>query len=127
LSPRVETRLNQSDVNRLDEAAKTTGKNRSKMARQALLWFLDNQDNMKNDERETEVAQAMRYATGQHVKAIKNSADRICKMLLAKQSTALGTLYSLWLATKGGQKSRSKCLLPYKLKGYAQNSVVRAY
>ena len=96
--PRVETRLNQSDVNRLDEAAKAAGKNRSEMARQALLWFLDNQENLKHDERESEVAQAMRCATDQHVKAIRTGVERICKMM-ARQSTALGTLYEItWMS-----------------------------
>jgi hypothetical protein len=96
--PRVETRLNQSDVIRLDEAAKAAGKNRSEMARQGLLWFLDSQENLKHDERETEVAQAIRYATDQLIKAIRIGVDRICKML-ARQSTALGTLYEItWMS-----------------------------
>ena len=98
LSPRVETRMNQSDSNRLDEAAKAAGKSRSDFARQAILWFLDHQDNIKHDERETEVAQAIRYATDQHVKAIRNGVDRVCKML-ARQGTALGTLYEItWMS-----------------------------
>ncbi len=98
LSPRVETRLNQSDSNRLDEAAKAAGQSRSDFARQALLWFLNNQENLKHDERETEVAQAIRYATDQHVKAIRTGVERICKMM-ARQSTALGTLYEItWMS-----------------------------
>ena len=63
-SPKVETRMTRADINRLDEAAKTAGQTRSDFVRHALLWYLDNQEKLEHDQRETEVAQAMRYATG---------------------------------------------------------------
>ena len=106
-SPRVETRLNMSDLKRLDEAAKTAGKTRADFARQALLWYLDNQDKLTHDDREAEVAQAIRYATDQHVKATKNGVDRICKML-ARQGAAIGTLYELsWMALPDDDNARA--------------------
>ncbi len=95
-SPKVETRLTRADITRLDKAAKAEEKSRSDFVRQALLWYLDNQEKLEHDERETEVAKAMRYATDQHVKAINNGVERICKML-ARQGTAIGTLYELSL------------------------------
>lgn len=78
-NPKVETRLHRTDIKRLDEAAKTAGLTRAEYARQALRWYLDNQEKLTIDERETETAKAMRYATEQHVKAINSGVDRICK------------------------------------------------
>ena len=97
-SPKVETRLSRVDIKRLDQAAMAAGKTRADFSRQALLWYLDNQEKLDHDQRETEVAKAMRYATDQHVKAINSGVERICKML-ARQGAALGTLYELsWMA-----------------------------
>ncbi len=106
-NPRVETRLTRADINRLDEAAKTAGKSRSDFTRQALLWYLDNQENLEHDQRETEIAKAMRYATDQHVKAINSGVERVCKML-ARQGAAIGTLYELsWMALPDDENARA--------------------
>ena len=75
-SPRVETRLNLADMKRLDDAAKAAGKTRADFSRQALLWYLDNQEKLTADDREAEVAQAIRYATDQHIKATHQGVDR---------------------------------------------------
>ncbi|HNB20836.1 MAG TPA: hypothetical protein PL012_15060 [Candidatus Obscuribacter sp.] len=105
-NPRVETRLTRADIKRLDDAAKEAGKSRSDYARQALLWFLDNQEKLEHDARETEVAKAMRYATDQHVKAINSGVERVCKML-ARQGAAIGTLYELsWMALPDDENAR---------------------
>ena len=105
-NPTVETRLTRADITRLDEAAKTAGKTRSDFMRQILLWYLDNQEKVELDKRETEVAEAMRYATDQHVKAINSGVERICKML-ARQGAAIGTLYELsWMALPDDEKAR---------------------
>ena len=105
-SPRVETRLNLADAKRLDELAKNAGKSRADFARQALLWYMDNQENLTLDSRESEVAQAIKYATDQHIKATRQGADRICKML-ARQGVALGTLFELsWMAMPGEEGER---------------------
>ena len=105
-SPKVETRLTRADINRLDEAAKTAQKTRSDFIRQALLWYLDNLENLEHNERETEVAKAMRYATDQHVKAINSGVERVCKML-ARQGAAIGTLYELsWMALPDDENAR---------------------
>ncbi len=105
-SPKVETRLTRADITRLDKAAKAEEKSRSDFVRQALLWYLDNQEKLEHDERETEVAKAMRYATDQHVKAINSGVERICKML-ARQGTAIGTLYELsWMALPDDENAK---------------------
>ena len=105
-SPKVETRLTRADITRLDKAAKAEEKSRSDFVRQALLWYLDNQEKLEHDERETEVAKAMRYATDQHVKAINNGVERICKML-ARQGTAIGTVYELsWMALPDDENAK---------------------
>jgi predicted transcriptional regulator len=105
-SPKVETRLARKDITRLDELARAAGKSRSELARQALLWYLDNQDKLEIDLREAETAKAMRYATDQHVKAINSGVDRICKML-SRQGAAIGTLYELsWMALPDDENAR---------------------
>lgn len=97
-SPKVETRLSRADVNRLDEAARLAGQTRADFIRQGLLWYLDNLENLKEAERETKTAQAIRYASDQIVKAILSATDRICGML-ARQGAEVGTLYELtWRA-----------------------------
>jgi predicted DNA-binding protein len=105
-SPRVETRLAQADLKRLDDNAKQAGQTRAEYARQALLWYLDNQEKLTLDDREAEVAKAIRYATDQHVKATRHGADRICKML-ARQGVAIGTLFELsWMALPDDENAR---------------------
>lgn len=106
-SPRVETRLAIADMKRLDDAAKAAGKTRADFSRQALLWYLDNQEKLTVDDREAEVAQAIRYATDQHIKATQQGVDRICKML-ARQGAAIGTLYELsWMALPDDENARA--------------------
>jgi predicted DNA-binding protein len=106
-SPRVETRLASADIKRLETAAEKAGQTRAEFTRQALLWYLDNLENLEHDKRETEVAQAMRYATDQHVKAINSGVDRICKML-ARQGRAVGTLYELaWMSLPDDDNARA--------------------
>jgi hypothetical protein len=107
VGPRVETRLVSTDIKRLDVAAKEAGQSRSEFARQAILWYLDNLENLKNDKREAEVTQAIRYATDKHVKAINLGVDRMCKML-ARQGRAVGTLYELaWMALPDDENARA--------------------
>lgn len=105
-NPTVETRLTRGDIKRLDDAAKLAGKSRSDFMRQILLWYLANQEKIELDARETEVAQAMKYATDQHVKAINSGVERVCKML-ARQGAAIGTLYELsWMALPDDENAR---------------------
>ena len=107
IGPRVETRLASADIKRLEAAAEKAGQTRAEFTRQALLWYLDNLENLEHDKRETEVAQAMRYATDQHVKAISSGVDRICKML-ARQGRAVGTLYELaWMSLPDDDNARA--------------------
>lgn len=105
-SPRVETRLAQVDLKRLDDAAKLGNQTRAEFSRQALLWYLDNQEKLTYADRESSIATAIRYATDEIVKAIKYGVDRICKML-ARQGVAIGTLYELsWMALPDDENAR---------------------
>ena len=107
VGPRVETRLVSADIKRLDVAAKEAGQSRSEFARQAILWYLDNLENLDNNKREAEVTQAIRYATDKHVKAINSGVDRMCKML-ARQGRAVGTLYELaWMALPDDENAKA--------------------
>jgi hypothetical protein len=108
-SPRIETRLSLADRKRFDEMAKAAGESQQEFARKALLWYMDNQQKLTLDDRETEVARAIKIASEANIKANRNAADRICKML-ARQGVALGTLFELhWMAMAGegeeGQKA----------------------
>ena len=90
--------LTVSDRTRLNELAKDQKRTNSEIARDAVRWYLNNQDKISQNEREAEVAKAIRYATDQIVRAIANGVDRMCKML-ARQGIAIGTLYEItWMS-----------------------------
>ena len=90
--------LTVSDRARLNELAKEQKRTNSEIARDAVRWYLDNQEKISQNERESEVAKAIKYATDQIVRAITNGVDRMCKML-ARQGIAIGTLYEItWMS-----------------------------
>ena len=92
--PKVETRLASADLKRLDEQAQLNGKTRAEITRQALLWYLDNVESQKEVKRESELAEAIRYATDQLVKGQLSGLNRVCGML-ARQGAAIETLFEL--------------------------------
>jgi hypothetical protein len=71
-SPRVETRLASADIKRLETAAEKAGQTRADLPGKLCsgIWIILR--TWSSDKREAEVAQAMRYATDQHVKAINS-------------------------------------------------------
>ena len=102
--PKVETRLAASDLARLEEQVKVTGKTRAEIVRKALLWYLDHVENEKESKREGELATAIRYATDQIVKGQLSGVDRICGML-ARQGAAVETLFEL---TRAGMENTAE-------------------
>lgn len=85
--PTVETKLTQADSNRVGELAKAEGRTKSEIVREAVLWYLEHKEELKSRDKEALIA-----------KEIRGMTDRICGML-ARQGTALGTLYELtWLS-----------------------------
>jgi predicted DNA-binding protein len=90
--------LTNADCARLTEVGKTLNRTQSEIARDAIRWYIENHENIAHDSREAEVAKAIKYATDQLVRAIKNGVDRICKML-SRQGIAIGTLYEItWMS-----------------------------
>ena len=90
--------LNEKDRGRLAELSRLQGRTKTEVAREAIRWYMDNYEQIKSQSRESETAQAIRYATDQVVKAILSATDRICGML-ARQGAEVGTLYELtWRA-----------------------------
>lgn len=90
--------LNEKDRVRLAELSRLQGRTKTEVAREAIRWYMDNYEQIKSQSRESETAQAIRYATDQVVKAILSATDRICGML-ARQGAEVGTLYELtWRA-----------------------------
>ncbi len=90
--------LNEKDHQRVAALAGSQGRTKTEVAREGIRWYLDNYENIKNQSRDHEIAQSIRYATDQIVKAINSGVDRICKML-SRQGVAIGTLYELsWMA-----------------------------
>ena len=85
--PTVETKLAQADSARVGELARKEGKTKSEVVREAVLWYLDHKEELEFKDREALIA-----------KEIRGMTDRICGML-ARQGTALGTLYELtWMS-----------------------------
>src|SRR5581483_972411 len=84
--------LNEKDRVRLAELSRLQGRTKTEVAREAIRWYMDNYEQVKNQSRDAEIAQAIRYATDQIVKAINSGVERICRML-ARQGAMVGTLY----------------------------------
>ena len=85
--------LSSDDHRRLAEMAKelSTDQERTKteVAREAIRWYLDHYEKIKEDKRQSEITQALNAMT-----------NRICGML-ARQGAEIGTLYELaWLNHK---------------------------
>jgi len=90
----IKVGLNEADRARLATVARAQERTRTEVAREAIRWYLDHYEEIKAQPREGQMAEAMRYATTQIVKAITSGVDRICAML-ARQGRAIGTLYEL--------------------------------
>lgn len=83
-----------ADKKRLMGLSAQQSRTQTEVAREALRWYMENYEEMKHQSREGQMAEAMRYATVQIIKAINSGVDRICAML-ARQGRAIGTLYEL--------------------------------
>lgn len=90
--PKVETKLTRQDFKRVDDLAKVEGKTKSEVVREAVLWYLDHVDDVKNEQRDTVIAQS-----------IDGMANRVCAML-ARQGRQIGTIFELTYS----QMSRTK-------------------
>lgn len=94
----VRVGLNEKDRLKIAEMAGIQGRTKTELAREAIRFYLDNYENIKNQSRDHEIAESIKYATDQLVKAINKGVERICKML-SRQGIAIGTLYELsWMA-----------------------------
>jgi hypothetical protein len=98
--------LNQKDRVKLAELAGLEGRTKVEVAREAIRFYLENYQQIKSQSRDGEIAQAIKYATDELVKAINKGIDRICKML-SRQGIAIGTLYELsWMALPDDENAR---------------------
>jgi hypothetical protein len=79
--------LSSDDHRRLAEMAKELSveheRTKTDVAREAVRWYLDHYDKIKEDKRQSEITQALNSMT-----------NRICGML-ARQGAEIGTLYEL--------------------------------
>ena len=85
--------LSSDDQRRLAEMAKELSakepRTKSDLAREAIRWYLDHYEKIKEDKQQSEITQALNAMT-----------NRICGML-ARQGAEIGTLYELaWLNHK---------------------------
>lgn len=98
--------LNEKDRLKIAEMAGLQSRTKTEVAREAIRFYLDNYENIKNQSRDHEIAEAIKYATDEIVKAINKGVDRICKML-SRQGVAIGTLYELsWMALPDDENAR---------------------
>jgi predicted DNA-binding protein len=98
--------LNEKDRLRIAELAGLQGRTKTEVAREAIRWYMDNYEQIKNQSRDGEIAQAIKYATDELVKAINKGVERICKML-SRQGVAIGTLYELsWMALPDDENAK---------------------
>jgi metal-responsive CopG/Arc/MetJ family transcriptional regulator len=81
--PKVETRLRRDEFRKLDDLATLEKKSKSEVVREAVLWYLANQEQIKNEPRETAIALE-----------IEGMTNRICAML-ARQGRQIATVFEL--------------------------------
>lgn len=108
VKPTVETKLSREDFKRVDDLAKEDGVSKSELVRQAILWYLANRDEIRNEPRDSMI-------TG----SIEAMTNRVCAML-ARQGRLIGTLFELTHAnmsqTKEGKASFDSALTAAKQK-----------
>ena len=92
VKPTVETKLSREDFKRVDDLAKEDGVSKSELVRQAILWYLANRDELKNEPRDSMI-------TG----SIEAMTNRVCAML-ARQGRLIGTLFELTYTNMAGTK-----------------------
>lgn len=106
--PRVETKLTREDFKKVDELAMMENKTKSEVVRDAVLWYLENQEQIRNEERETVTA-----------KSIDAMTNRVCAML-ARQGRLIATLFELTYAnmsqTEAGKEAFNTALSRAKQK-----------
>lgn len=94
------------DQKRLDALAKKDGKTKTELAREALLWYLEQRENEQNLERDSAYA-----------RSINEMTNRICGML-ARQGTALGVLYEVtWRSLPDDQSKMAFEAIVSEVKG----------
>lgn len=81
--PKLETKVRREDFQKVSDLAKLENKTKSEVVREAVLWYLANQEQIKNEPRETAIALEIEAMT-----------NRICAML-ARQGRQIGTVYEL--------------------------------
>lgn len=81
--PKLETKVRREDFQRVHDLAVLTKKTKSEVVREAVLWYLENHERVKNEPRETAIAAE-----------IEGMTNRICAML-ARQGRQIGTVYEL--------------------------------
>jgi len=90
--PKLETKVRREDFQRVEEIARSDNKTKSEVVRDAVLWYLDHREELKNEPKETAYAQAVNAMT-----------NRVCAML-ARQGRLMGTLFELTYANMGQTK-----------------------
>jgi hypothetical protein len=80
---RIQTLISPHDFQKLVALAKERKLSQAAIYREAVRWYIANNDKLKGDMRDTELS-----------KNIKSMTDRICGML-ARQGAQTGTLYEL--------------------------------
>lgn len=81
--PKLETKVRREDFQRVSDLAKLENKTKSEVVREAVLWYLENHERIKNEPHETAIALE-----------IEGMTNRICAML-ARQGRQIGTMYEL--------------------------------
>jgi ribosomal protein L4 len=108
VKPTVETKLGREDFKRVDDLAREDGVTKSELVRQAILWYLANREELKNEPRDSMITSSIEAMT-----------NRVCAML-ARQGRLIGTLFELTYAnmseTKEGKAAFDAALSSAKQK-----------
>lgn len=81
--PKLETKLAREDHRRVEEVARSEGKTKSEVLREAVLWYLENKDRIKNEPHDAAIALSIEAMT-----------NRLAAML-ARQSRMIAAMFEL--------------------------------
>ncbi len=89
--PKLETKLAREDHRRVEEVARSEGKTKSEVLREAVLWYLDNKDRIKNEAHDTAIAISIEAMTNRLAAMLARQGRMVAAMFELTHDSMSGT------------------------------------
>ena len=89
--PKLETKLAREDHRRVDELARSEGKTKSEVLREAVLWYLDNKERIKNEPHDTAIALSIEAMTNRLAAMLARQGRMVAAMFELTHDSMSGT------------------------------------